>query len=775
MRPTGMRIVLISVILCVLISTTFICSMAEVPAEPEVRVQTRESPPVVVSQPSDFTLPEDFGFDEYTINVFDIFDDPDTSDEDLNYTYGDTSLVGIYSISPYTGRVTFQSKTHKFGSELITLEAFDGQDNRANVTFTITVTSVNDVPSVTDSQFYEVKFDEDTSIDGNMMVPGTTTPLYPELVLDRKFKELADPDDHLRFGFKYLEENPNVTVDDSFDPAVGIVKINVAPNFNGLESIDFRAWDTGDDRIEGNADDIMVHKELRFKVDAVDDPVVLVLHGDIVCYEDQWYNFTIQATDEADNEKIRYKANFESIVMNLSQYAGNYEFDKDAGTVKILADNNMVGYYTGIFMDAMDSKNTYREKINMTVVNVNDAPVPNVYSPREDVNYNTTGDITFDAKGTVDVDTIHGDILTYTWTSNRMGVLGTGKKIEAILSEPGQHLINLTVSDGTVSVTINRTIFVIREPVWGETFSQADVNRTYTDISEDVFHVRTSSQEQIEYTKGGDTPDWDATYLKSQWVAPNNIEIELKVEGAIDNDTVETAYYIWFVKPTHHERRYNTDIMRVRPEMYQPDTGDRYCVVALKDGEAWAMNSKLVEDKEPQVRMYLEGQTLKFEMQLAYLDYLGCGADFEMFATVVTVRTEIDSSTQTAWKVTSFDSIGNGSAEAPDAQPPKNLGNSGDSNIINAIVDSQIWLYIAIAIVAIIVLVVIIVVAVILFRKKDDDTIDDESDQYQADDTTMIDGDADNKYAGQDLYGGGTAAKPTVGEGGAPPPPPPPA
>jgi len=47
-----------------------------------------------------------------------------------------------------------------------------------------------------------------------------------------------------------------------------------------------------------------------------------------------------------------------------------------------------------------------------------------------------------------DPDVQYGQVLTFTWTSNISGVLGTGSSITAKLLDEGTHLITLTVSDG---------------------------------------------------------------------------------------------------------------------------------------------------------------------------------------------------------------------------------------------------------------------------------------------------------------------------------------
>ncbi len=82
------------------------------------------------------------------------------------------------------------------------------------------------------------------------------------------------------------------------------------------------------------------------------------------------------------------------------------------------------------------------------VENVNDPMnVPRITEPAPgttvfvDTTFNLEGDC-------VDPDCQFGQVLTFTWTSNVSGLLGTGASLTVSLPDAGAHTITLTVSDG---------------------------------------------------------------------------------------------------------------------------------------------------------------------------------------------------------------------------------------------------------------------------------------------------------------------------------------
>jgi hypothetical protein len=82
---------------------------------------------------------------------------------------------------------------------------------------------------------------------------------------------------------------------------------------------------------------------------------------------------------------------------------------------------------------------------------VNDPPVPVVSSPLHQQVFNTTTPIYFDAGNSTDDDLIHGDSLSYHWSSSVFGTLGNQEHFFITLTDTGWHNITLKVTDSEKS------------------------------------------------------------------------------------------------------------------------------------------------------------------------------------------------------------------------------------------------------------------------------------------------------------------------------------
>ncbi|MCK5560681.1 MAG: hypothetical protein KAJ51_08820, partial [Thermoplasmata archaeon] len=189
---------------------------------------------------------------------------------------------------------------------------------------------------------------------------------------------------------------------------------------------------------------------LSIKVRNSNDPPKLASMGEITGYEDQWLNFSLNATDDdlIHGDRLKFSTNITTEMEGLTQGV-NYEFNEESGEISILPDNDMVGSYwlefeVIDFDDKSDSKT-----VNLVVNNVNDPPLPLISWPSHKQKYNTTTLINFDGTDSTDDDLIHGDILSYRWSSNISGVLSTEPKFSTNLTAVGWHKITLSVIDGS--------------------------------------------------------------------------------------------------------------------------------------------------------------------------------------------------------------------------------------------------------------------------------------------------------------------------------------
>jgi hypothetical protein len=192
------------------------------------------------------------------------------------------------------------------------------------------------------------------------------------------------------------------------------------------------------------------YMNLTIRVKNSNDPPKLTSMGEIIGYEDQWLNFSLNATDDdlIHGDRLKFSTNITTEMEGLIQGV-NYEFNEESGEISILPDNDMVGRYwlefdVSDFDDKSDSKT-----VNLVVNNVNDPPLPLISWPSHKQKYNTTTLINFDGTDSTDDDLIYGDILSYHWSSNISGVLSTEPKFSTNLTEVGWHKITLSVNDGS--------------------------------------------------------------------------------------------------------------------------------------------------------------------------------------------------------------------------------------------------------------------------------------------------------------------------------------
>ena len=121
---------------------------------------------------------------------------------------------------------------------------------------------------------------------------------------------------------------------------------------------------------------------LTIKVRNSNEPPKLMSMGEITGYEDQWLNFSLNATDDdlIHGDRLKFSTNITTEIEGLTQGV-NYEFNEESGEISILPDNDMVGSYwlefeVNDFDDKSDSKT-----VNLVVNNVNDPPLPLIYLP----------------------------------------------------------------------------------------------------------------------------------------------------------------------------------------------------------------------------------------------------------------------------------------------------------------------------------------------------------------------------------------------------------
>lgn len=135
------------------------------------------------------------------------------------------------------------------------------------------------------------------------------------------------------------------------------------------------------------------------------------------------------------------------------------------GTVIIEPTQDWNGDETLTFY-ANDSKSETYDEVTITVTAVNDPPGPaKILEPENNTEILAWDPLDFVAT-CYDPDLPYGDTLTYNWTSDICGILGTGDLLSNIELLVGKHKITLTVSDekdecttATINVKVNRAPF----------------------------------------------------------------------------------------------------------------------------------------------------------------------------------------------------------------------------------------------------------------------------------------------------------------------------
>lgn len=287
------------------------------------------------------------------------------------------------------------------GSLGISFKLSDGSNTVTPVNGTITVTAVNDAPTITSQAL--VLATEDTAY------------AYQLAVTD------ADKDETYKFSASIL---PSWL---SINTSTGLLVGTPSNNDVGEHNVSIKVTDSA------GASDIQI---FTITVANVNDKPVITSTPDTVAVEEQLYNYTVSATDIDAGDTLSYT------VLGLPSWLS---FNEATRSFKGTPTNDDVGSYkiTVVVMDM--SEEEARQSFTLTVSNVNDAPVFSstpITTAIEDSIYNYTVSAT-------DVD--KGDTLIYSaktlpsWLSIDAATgLVTGTPGN---DDVGMHTVSLIVTD----------------------------------------------------------------------------------------------------------------------------------------------------------------------------------------------------------------------------------------------------------------------------------------------------------------------------------------
>ncbi len=211
--------------------------------------------------------------------------------------------------------------------------------------------------------------------------------------------------------------------------------------------------------------------DLIIEITNVNDPPILTQITELSGIEDQWLNFSLSALDDDSihDDKLIYSTNLTQAIRGL-KIDKNFEFNQYTGEISILPDNEQVGEYWVEFTASDLEESSDSEIVKLVIINSNDKPIADISSPLNKQRFNDSTPIYFDGANTTDDDLIHGDVLSYLWTSNISGELSTKPVFTKILTDLGWHEITLTVSDNSNTIAHEQiTLQIIKSVVPDDT------------------------------------------------------------------------------------------------------------------------------------------------------------------------------------------------------------------------------------------------------------------------------------------------------------------
>jgi len=260
-------------------------------------------------------------------------------------------------------------------------------------------------------------------------------------------KAFDDPDGDT---ITWTVDPPPMHLTITIDPATGKVTIVPEADWNGEENITFVCSD-------GN---LQASQTVTVSVHPINDSPRIVslndepVEGDPVEYTiAQGSTLTIIPTVvDVEGHEMVFDVNTTAVVV-----------DGITGVITFSPDNDAVGTLRFALSVHDVVSPTVKVKLNFIfhVVNENDPMEdPSISNPSDGdrVKANTTFYVTVVC---YDPDTPFGQVLNYTWTSSIEGLLGHGNTLTLSLTEPGEHIITITVTDGEFQKTDSITIEVL--------------------------------------------------------------------------------------------------------------------------------------------------------------------------------------------------------------------------------------------------------------------------------------------------------------------------
>jgi heme/copper-type cytochrome/quinol oxidase subunit 2 len=479
-------------------------------------------PYVRPTAPTSLILHEDDETTYFDLNI--IFEDVDLKEE-LNFTMADPSVPDdervwskSYSDSVLDATIVNETRIkidlvpNANGDVKILLNVTDKKDYYLipSFEFTIRVLPINDPPQII-QYFSFIVLEEDE--------------VNTDITLAEYFVDLIDFDELTYRAANY--NNIMIEIDEDSN-----VMMTPVANWYGTEYIDFFASDGEEE----------VTDFLKVIVRPLNDVPVLAVNQTIELWEDAWANFTINATDTADDESVTISHNLTQLFPELGRkpHKFGYTFDNSTGYLTFKPTNEFVGVYSWN-ISAVDVHNDLNfTHITLIINNVNDPPVPRILFPETGARYLTTDKVSLRGEAH-DPDSKLKDS-DFIWYSRLEGVtkkLGTGLNLPAQLFENGTHKIILSVRDETFisNATITMNVYSIN--------SDLDSDEDgIPDYWENLFNFNIKDPHDAEDDPDKDTfSNWEEYMADTDPRDPKSMPKEhITKEKKTESDDLTTSY-----------------------------------------------------------------------------------------------------------------------------------------------------------------------------------------------------------------------------------------
>jgi hypothetical protein len=236
----------------------------------------------------------------------------------------------------------------------------------------------------------------------------------------------------------------------TIDPVTGKVRLVPEGDWNGDEDITFVCSDG----------ELQASQTVTVTVHPINDaPEIVALNDEPV--DGDTVEFTIGQGNTLTITPTVVDVEGHELVFDVNTTA--VEVDGVTGVITFAPDNDAVGdlRFAISVHDVMSP--TVKIKLNLIfhVVNENDPMEDPSISNPVDGDSKTVNKTFYVTVICYDPDTPYGQVLNYTWTSSVEGLLGYGNTVTLSLTQVGEHVITVTVTDGEFQKTDSVTIEVV--------------------------------------------------------------------------------------------------------------------------------------------------------------------------------------------------------------------------------------------------------------------------------------------------------------------------